>query len=228
MPAINHIPIPELYVSTEAAAKLGNEAQKLPQWELRATQLCYLELLMNGGFFPLKGFMTQADCASVVKDQHLTSGSAWPTPVVLDISDDFAAQIEPGDDIALTRSGTCHAIMSVTDHWQRGDGIVLGGKVKGLQPPENAGDSPNQLRKILLDRGLEKVTFRYTVTDDKAILTFTGSDNTALAMVDLPLREHMQMLIGLVARNYGATHFGDQGEAEANMAFEAAGLTIIG
>lgn len=228
MPAINHIPIPELYVSQDAAEKLRDEACKLPKWELNPSQLRDLELLMNGGFFPLKGFMTQADCDSVTHDLRLTSGAIWPVPVVLDISDDFAARIEPGDDIALTQSGTCLAIMSVTDHWQRGDSIALGGKVKGLQPPKNAGDSPNQLRKILSERGLEQVTYRHSIEDDGAVLTFTGPDASELAKIELPLHDQMQILLGLVARNYGATHFPDHGDTEINQALEAVGLTIIG
>ncbi|MCP4476384.1 MAG: hypothetical protein GY821_17850 [Gammaproteobacteria bacterium] len=34
---------------------------KLPEWALNRRQLCDLELLLNGGFSPLEGFMGQAD-----------------------------------------------------------------------------------------------------------------------------------------------------------------------
>lgn len=228
MPAINHIPIPELYTSPDAAAKLQDEARKLPHWDLQGAQLSDLEMLMNGGFYPLKGFMSQADCDSVMRDQQLTSGAIWPVPVVLDVSDDFAARIEPGDDIALTNAGSHLAIMSVTDHWQRGHSVALGGKVKGLQTPNDAGDSPNQLRKILSQRHLDEVTVRESIESDKAVLTFIGPEATTLARVELPLRDHMQILLGLVARNYGATHFPDSGDANVNEALKAIGLTITG
>ena len=61
MTANNLVPIPELYVSADSAAKLKHEAADLPSWDLTPRQICDLELLMNGGFSPLKGFMAEAD-----------------------------------------------------------------------------------------------------------------------------------------------------------------------
>ena len=57
MTSANLVPIPELYVSAESAAKLKLEAGDLPSWDLTPRQICDLELLMNGGFNPLKGFL---------------------------------------------------------------------------------------------------------------------------------------------------------------------------
>ncbi len=57
----NLAPIPELYVSHESAQKLKLEAADLISWDLNARQICDLELLMNGGFSPLKGFLTEAE-----------------------------------------------------------------------------------------------------------------------------------------------------------------------
>ena len=54
-------PIPELFVSAETAAKLKIEAGSMPSWDLSPRQACDLELLMNGGFHPLKGFNSEAD-----------------------------------------------------------------------------------------------------------------------------------------------------------------------
>ena len=61
MTAANLVPIPELYVSADSAAKLKLEAGDLPSWDLTLRQTCDLELLMNGAFSPLKGFLSQAD-----------------------------------------------------------------------------------------------------------------------------------------------------------------------
>ena len=52
----NLAPIPELYVSYDSAQKLKVEAADLTSWDLSPRQICDLELLMNGGFAPLKGF----------------------------------------------------------------------------------------------------------------------------------------------------------------------------
>ena len=112
-------PIPELYVSYESAQKLKDEAAELPSWDLSPRQICDLELLMNGGFNPLKGFLGEADYNSVVKDMRLADGSLWPMPITLDIDDKFADSIEVGQDIALRdQEGVILAIMSVTDKWQ--------------------------------------------------------------------------------------------------------------
>ncbi|MEQ9694872.1 bifunctional sulfate adenylyltransferase/adenylylsulfate kinase [Shimia sp. SDUM112013] len=114
----NLAPIPELYVSYESAQKLKVEAADLVSWDLTPRQICDLELLMNGGFNPLKGFLTEADYDSVVENMRLTDGSLWPMPINLDVSEEFAASIEPGQDIALRdQEGVILATMTVTDNW---------------------------------------------------------------------------------------------------------------
>ncbi len=162
MTAKNLVPISELYVSYDSAAKLKLEAADLPSWDLTPRQICDLELLMNGGFNPLKGFLTEADYDSVVKDMRLTDGTLWPMPITLDVSEAFAAKVEDGQDIALRdQEGVILAIMSVTDKWSpdktveakgvfgsddsahpavnylmnRAGPIYLGGPITGIQQP---------------------------------------------------------------------------------------------
>ncbi|ODT60271.1 MULTISPECIES: bifunctional sulfate adenylyltransferase/adenylylsulfate kinase [Paracoccus] len=114
----NHTPIPELYVSEVAAAALKDDAGQMPSWDLTPRQICDLELLMNGGFNPLRGFLTEADYNGVVNDMRLESGALWPMPITLDVSDKFAEVLAPGTDIALRdQEGVILAIMSVTDKW---------------------------------------------------------------------------------------------------------------
>jgi len=114
----NTTPIPELYVSSESAAKLKREAAELVSHDLSHHQICDLELLMNGGFSPLKGFLTEADYTRVVDEMRLADGALWPMPVTLDVSEAFADKVEPGQDIALRDAeGVIMAIMSVTDKW---------------------------------------------------------------------------------------------------------------
>lgn len=114
----NLTPIPELYVNADSAQKLKAASGEMPSWDLTPRQLCDLELLMNGGFYPLKGFLTEADYDGVVNDMHTTSGDLWPMPITLDVSEAFAGQVEPGTDIALRdQEGVILAILSVTDKW---------------------------------------------------------------------------------------------------------------
>ena len=114
----NTAPIPELYVSPESAQKLKHEAGNLPSWDLTPRQVCDLELLMNGGFFPLKGFQSEADYNGTVENMRTADGTLWPIPVTLDVSEKFAETVQPGQDIALRdQEGVILAIMSVSDKW---------------------------------------------------------------------------------------------------------------
>ncbi|MBF54304.1 MAG: adenylyltransferase [Confluentimicrobium sp.] len=114
----NLAPVPELYVSYESAQKLKVEASDLLSWDLTPRQICDLELLMNGGFNPLKGFLTEADYDSVVDNMRTADGALWPMPITLDVSEKFADGVEPGTDIALRdQEGVILAILSVTDKW---------------------------------------------------------------------------------------------------------------
>ncbi|KAF0116750.1 MAG: sulfate adenylyltransferase [Rhodobacteraceae bacterium] len=114
----NHAPIPELYVSYDSAQKLKVEAGNLPSWDLTPRQICDLELLMNGGFAPLKGFMSEADYDGVVANMRMADGTLWPMPITLDVSEFFADTVEPGQDIALRdQEGVILAILSISDKW---------------------------------------------------------------------------------------------------------------
>mgnify|MGYP006284591179 CR=1 FL=1 len=111
-------PIQELYVSADSAQKLKRDAGDLASWDLTARQTCDLELLMNGAFNPLKGFLGKADYDSVVEEMRLADGTLWPMPITLDVSEEFAAGIETGQDIALRdQEGVILATMTVTDCW---------------------------------------------------------------------------------------------------------------
>ena len=158
----NHAPIPELFVSYESAQKLKKEAADLPSWDLTPRQICDLELLMNGGFHPLKGFLTEADYDAVVDDMRLADGTLWPMPITLDVSEAFAESLELNQDIALRdQEGVILATLTVTDRWtpdkareaekvfgandiahpavnylhHTAGKVYLGGPVTGIQPP---------------------------------------------------------------------------------------------
>ncbi|MFZ9021247.1 MAG: bifunctional sulfate adenylyltransferase/adenylylsulfate kinase [Paracoccaceae bacterium] len=114
----NLSPISELYVSHESAQKLKVEAADLISWDLTPRQICDLELLMNGGFNPLKGFLSEADYNSVVETMRLEDGSLWPMPITLDVGEAFAEKLNIGQDIALRdQEGVILATMTVTDRW---------------------------------------------------------------------------------------------------------------
>ena len=111
-------PVPELYVSYDSAQKIKMEAAELVSWDLTPRQICDLELLMNGGFNPLKGFLSQADYNCVVENMRLADDALWPIPITLDVSQGFADSVELGQHIALRdQEGVILATITVTDSW---------------------------------------------------------------------------------------------------------------
>jgi sulfate adenylyltransferase len=87
-----------------------------PSWDLTDRQLCDLELLLNGGFSPLMGFMNQADYDSVCRHMRLQTGAVWPIPVVLDVTDEAAKKLRAGSLLALRDpEGVVLAVLHVED-----------------------------------------------------------------------------------------------------------------
>ncbi|CAH2356069.1 sulfate adenylyltransferase [[Candida] railenensis] len=92
----------------EIHSKLIEETSTLPKLKLTARQLCDLELILNGGFSPLTGFLNEDDYNSVVNDMRLSSvtengkGLLWSIPITLDVSEEVAKSYKIGDRIVLT------------------------------------------------------------------------------------------------------------------------------
>ncbi|KIQ70207.1 ATP sulfurylase (sulfate adenylyltransferase) [Wenxinia marina DSM 24838] len=114
----NFAPIPELYVPRDSVRDYRERSGSLVSWDLTRRQLCDLELLMNGGFYPLKGFLGRNDYDGVVENMRLADGSLWPMPITLDVSESFAAALDEGQEIVLRDpEGVILATMTVTDRW---------------------------------------------------------------------------------------------------------------
>jgi len=99
--------------------KLKAEASNYPSLKLSDRHLCDLELIINGGFQPLTGFMSQNDYDSVVNDMRLSDGSLWPMPITLDVNDRFVSEISKTSKITLRdKEGFILAILEIEDIWQ--------------------------------------------------------------------------------------------------------------
>lgn len=150
----------ELYVSDFLSLELRRGSGALPTVVLDHRQLCDLELLLNGAFSPLGGFMTEADYDSVVDTLRLADGTLWPMPINLDLTESQAASLSVGQDVALRDGqGTVLALLSISDFFRpdknheaqrvfgtvdpfhpgvadllsRGN-VYVGGSLRGLQP----------------------------------------------------------------------------------------------
>lgn len=109
----------DLMVPPERASKLQAESRDWPSWELTAKQLCDLELLLNGGFSPLRGFMSRRDYENSCSRMRLADGTLWPIPIVLDVSEKFAQSIGEGSSVALRDpEGVMLAALRVSEIWR--------------------------------------------------------------------------------------------------------------
>ncbi|CCE61548.1 hypothetical protein TPHA_0A04730 [Tetrapisispora phaffii CBS 4417] len=79
----------------------GAEASKV--WNLTERQLCDIELILNGGFSPLTGFLNETDYKSVVVKSRLANGLLWTIPITLDVRPAFAEGLANGDRIFLVQ-----------------------------------------------------------------------------------------------------------------------------
>ena len=109
-----------LLLKPEYAAEIKAESRDFPSWDLTPRQICDLEMVLNGGFSPLTGFMNKADYESVCSNMRLSSGLLWPMPITLDVTEAFAKTLHSGSTkIALRDAeGVMIAILHVEDIWQ--------------------------------------------------------------------------------------------------------------
>ncbi|MGA9526767.1 MAG: bifunctional sulfate adenylyltransferase/adenylylsulfate kinase [Terriglobales bacterium] len=110
----------QLQVSADRAAELKAHSKEWPSWDLTARQLCDLELIMSGGFSPLRGFMNRADYEGVCHNMRLANGTLWPMPITLDVTEEFAKKLTPGTSKIALRDpeGVMLAVLHVEDVWQ--------------------------------------------------------------------------------------------------------------
>ena len=99
--------------------ELEKEAAGLPAIVLTERQLCDLELIINGGFSPLEGFMNEKDYNGVVNDVRLADGNVFSIPIYLDVSQATidSKNVKPGARLVLRdfRDDRNLAILTVDD-----------------------------------------------------------------------------------------------------------------
>ena len=109
----------QLIRSDDAAAALRAEAVRLPSWDLAPRQVFDIEMLLDGAFSPLDGFLGKADYDAVCATMRLTDGTLWPLPIVLDATEEFARSIAAAHRIALRHpEGMVLAILTLSDVWR--------------------------------------------------------------------------------------------------------------
>ena len=91
----------DLRVDDERAEALRAASVEFSSVTLGDRQLCDLELLANGAFSPLEGFVGQEDYESILRRYRLADGTLWPVPITLNVTEAEAAGVTPGGPVAL-------------------------------------------------------------------------------------------------------------------------------
>ncbi len=109
----------DLVLPDEERADLTAASVDWPSWDLTPRQMCDLELLMNGAFSPLKGFLGKQDYEAVCESMRLADGTLWPLPITLDVDRETAAVLDAGSMLALRDpEGVMLAAIEVEEAWE--------------------------------------------------------------------------------------------------------------
>ncbi len=198
----------DLMLTNAEAEKLKIDSVDYPSLMLNERQICDLELLLNGGFSPLTGFLGQGDYEAVLKTMRLADGTLWPLPITLDVSAAFAQSLGNGDKIALRdQEGFVLAVLTISDIWQpdlekeaevvfgtrdfKHPGVnyllkqsrpyYIGGKLQGLKKPKHYDYQ-------LLRRSPKEVRNRFAKLGWEKVVAFQTRNPMHRAHVELTLR----------------------------------------
>ncbi len=154
----------QLLVDDDRRDALRRASVDWPSWDLTDRQLFDLELILNGGFSPLTGFMGRKDYESVCGSMRLASGTLWPIPITLDVTEEAAKDLDAGSKLALRDpQGVMLAVLTVSEVWrldretqaravygttdrahpgvahlyERTNNVAVGGTVEGIQLPQH-------------------------------------------------------------------------------------------
>ncbi len=74
----------------------------LPIVRLTPRQVSDVELLGNGGYTPLRGYLGRRDYQSVLTDMRLSDGTPWSIPITLAVSQEVAKCVKEDTTVGLT------------------------------------------------------------------------------------------------------------------------------
>ncbi|MEZ2719034.1 sulfate adenylyltransferase [Niallia circulans] len=83
--------------------------------EIDTIALSDLELIGNGAYSPLTGFLSQKDYEAVVENMRLATGEVWSIPITLPISKEQSDTIELQDTVKLVHQGEVYGVLTVED-----------------------------------------------------------------------------------------------------------------
>ncbi len=110
---------PLLLEGAEKDAEVARAAS-LPKVTMTSRETSDLIMLGIGAFTPLDGFMGKADWEGVCKEYKMASGLFWPIPITLSTSEETAASLSEGAEVALVDADSDELMgtMKVTEKYQ--------------------------------------------------------------------------------------------------------------
>ncbi len=214
----------ELIADDERKRVLKDVSLHLSSIILTERQLCDLELLMNGAFSPLRGFMTRPDYESVMDRMRLQDGKVWPMPVCLDVTETEADRLEVGQSVALRDpEGFMLAVMHIDEIWlidkmaeaeaifatadtnhpgvdhlfHRSGSHYVGGKIEGVSMPLHFDFKQLRLTPSEVRRACEKFGWRKMVGfQSRNLLNRAQFEMTLRAMRQTKANLLLQPIVG--------------------------------
>lgn len=81
--------------------ELREKASNLSSIQVDNSTVKDIQNIADGGYSPLQGFLGRNDFLKVVHDHTLEDGTVWTVPIILDISEQKADQLQEGAQVAL-------------------------------------------------------------------------------------------------------------------------------
>jgi sulfate adenylyltransferase len=213
-----------------------------PTYAPRPSELADLELLLNGAYAPLTGFLGRADLASLSRRGRLADGTRWPFAVTLEVPEELVDGLEPNSPTRRTlvltdAEGAPYAAVDVADVWPTGEGRVgVGGAVRRLGDgghgpfrhlrlaPAEVRDllPPGRVLGVIADGALHRpqlaqISRAARTLGAHVLVLIPVGEPTSAGLVAVPLPGHTDeirdaLLRARVASAYGVTHLLSTGE----------------
>lgn len=83
--------------------------------EIDKTGLSDLELIANGAYSPLTGFLGQEDYQKVVHEMRLSDGHVWSLPITLPVTKERVSSLKEGQSVLLTHEGITYGVLQLQE-----------------------------------------------------------------------------------------------------------------
>ncbi|WP_286230708.1 sulfate adenylyltransferase [Neobacillus mesonae] len=83
--------------------------------ELDTMALSDLELIANGAYSPLVGFLGKKDYESVLQNMRLANGIVWSIPITLPVTENVARKLKLGEKVRLTYENETYGVLNLQE-----------------------------------------------------------------------------------------------------------------